>query len=217
MRRLRAGLTVWVTAVFLAAGVPAQPPAESPSPFTVVLAPSATSIHWTLNTTLHTVHGTFQLKNGSFHVDPATGDCSGLIVIDATSGESGDSARDGRMHKVILESARYPEITYRPAHVSGRIDLASGGTVTVEGTFTMHGQSHSLPLTVAIQPNGTGGAKLSTSFTVPFVGWGLKDPSTFIFRTDKQVVLNVEAGFVPVAEQTPARPVLKPSEVHTAR
>jgi polyisoprenoid-binding protein YceI len=180
-------------------------PAQQPVPLQVTLALAQTSIHWTLDTTLHTVHGTFTLKSGSFRVDPATGDASGLIVIDATSGESGDSARDTRMHKAILESERYPEITYRPAHVSGRIDLASGGDVTVDGTFNLHGADHPLQLTVHLQPQSTG-VKLSTHFSIPFVAWGLKDPSTFVFRTEKEVVLDVNAIFTPALDHTPARP-----------
>lgn len=187
---------------------------QTSPPFAVTLQPAATSIHWTLDTTLHTVHGTFKLKSGSFRIDPASGDASGLIVIDATSGESADSARDSRMHKVILESERYPEISYRPQHVSGHIDLATGGDVTVDGTFRLHGADHPLQLTVHLQPQGSG-AKLSTHFSIPFVAWGLKDPSTFVFRTEKQVVLDIDASFTPVMDHISARPILHPGEVHT--
>ena len=189
---------------------------QTSAPFAVTLQPATTSIHWALNTTLHTVHGTFRLKGGSFRVDPASGEASGLIVIDASSGESGDSARDNRMHRVILESERYPEIMYRPAHVSGHIDLVAGGDVTVDGTFSMHGADHPLQLTVHLQPQGNG-AKLETHFTIPFVAWGLKDPSTFVFRTEKQVELDVDATFTPAPEHTAARPILRPGEVHTAQ
>jgi polyisoprenoid-binding protein YceI len=137
-------------------------------------------------------------------------------VIDATSGESGDSARDHRMHKVVLESARYPEIAYRPTHVSGRIDLAVGGEVTVDGIFSLRGADHPLQLTVHLRPEG-GSAKLATHFSIPFVAWGLKDPSTFVFRTDKQVALDVDAAFTPVPERSPAKAILHPGEVHTAQ
>jgi len=177
--------------------------AQSHTPIFVNLDPATTSIHWTLNTTVHTVHGTFKLKSGSFKVEPATGDCNGLIVVDATSGESGDSSRDKRMHSAVIESAKYPEITFRPTHIDGKIDLSAPGTVTVSGVLNLHGQDRPLQITVNLQPQANAVA-LATHFTVPFVAWGLKDPSTFIFRTDKDVTLDVGTTITPMAE--PARP-----------
>jgi polyisoprenoid-binding protein YceI len=191
--------------------------AQTPDQLAFRLDPASTNIHWTLNTTIHTVHGTFKLKaeeRSTFKIDPATGDASGLIVIDAASGESGDSARDKRMHTAVLESVQYPLITFRPTHVDGKIDLAAGGTVTVSGILNLHGQDHPLNLTVNLHPQGTA-AGLATHFTVPFVAWGLKDPSTFIFRTDKEVTLDVDAIALP---QGPvARAILRPGETHTGR
>jgi len=173
------------------------------TPFAVTLDPATTAIHWTLNTTLHTVHGTFKLKSGAFKIDPATGEASGLIVIDATSGESGDASRDKRMHAAILESPQYPTIAFRPTHVDGAIDLSATGPVTVSGIITLHGQEHPLQIAVNLHPQASAVA-LATHFTVPFVAWGLKDPSTFVFRTDKEVTLDVDATIVPIPE--PARP-----------
>jgi polyisoprenoid-binding protein YceI len=195
--------------------------AQTPSPLAFHLDPASTNIYWTLNTTIHTVHGTFRLKAGErsfFKIDPATGDASGLIVIDATSGESGDSNRDKRMHAAVLESAQYPTITFRPTHVDGnadgKIDLAAAGSVTVSGFLNLHGQDHPLKLTVNLRPLGTA-AGLATHFTVPYVAWGLKDPSSFIFRTDKEVTLDVDATAVP--DGPVARAILRPGEIHTGR
>jgi polyisoprenoid-binding protein YceI len=194
--------------------------AQKAAPLDINLDPAATSIHWTLNTTLHAVHGTFKLKNGSFRIDPATGDASGQIVIDATTGESADSARDSRMQNSVLESPKYPTITFRPAHVVGKIDLSAAGSVTVDGFLNLHGQDHPMQITVNLHPQGSTVA-LATHFVIPFVAWGLKDPSTFIFRTDKQVILDVDATAIPAApshsSNSVAHPILQPSEVHTAR
>ena len=189
--RLRRLVAVPAVAVLLALAPAAGAQAKAAT-LDFNLDPATTAVHWTLNTTVHTVHGTFKLKNGAVSIDPSTGNASGLIVIDATSGESGDSARDNRMQAAVLESAKYPVITFRPTHVDGKIDLASGGIVTVSGTLNLHGQDHPLKLTVNLHPQGTG-AGLATHFTIPFVAWGLKDPSTFIFRTDKEVALDIDA------------------------
>ena len=184
----------------LTAAARAQAPA---TPIAITLDPSTTSIRWTLNTTLHTVDGTFKLKNGVFKIDPATGSVNGEIVVDAASGESGDSGRDKRMQSAVLESAQYPTITFRPTHIDGKIDLAAAGSVVVDGILNLHGQDHPMKITVNLHPQGDGVA-LATHFTVPFVAWGLKDPSTFVFRTDKQVTLDVEATAVPFRD--PSRP-----------
>jgi polyisoprenoid-binding protein YceI len=165
--------------------------AQKPAVIEVELNPATTSIQWTLNTTLHNVHGTFKLKSGSFRVDAATGDASGLIVIDATSAESGDSSRDKVMHRDVLKSARYPEITFRPTHVAGPIDLGANPTVAVSGILNLLGQDHSAQINVAVQQQGPA-VHLVTHFKVPFVAWGLKDPSAFVFRVDKEVALDVD-------------------------
>lgn len=164
------------------------------------LEPANTSIHWTLNTSIHgDIHGTFKLKHGAFRIDPASGAASGEIVIDATSGESGDSSRDSHMHSVVLESAKYPTITFRPTHVTGKVDLSAPGTITVDGFLNLHGQDHPMQITVNLHPRDTAVASQS-HFIIPFVAWGLKDPSFMMFRTEKIVTLDVDAIAVPTPE-----------------
>jgi polyisoprenoid-binding protein YceI len=201
--------------ILLAVGNPAF--AQKAAPIDINLDPAATAIHWTLGTTVHTVHGTFKLKNGSFRIDPATGNASGEIVIDATSGESADTARDHRMQSVVLESSKYPTITFRPTHVVGKVDLSAAGPVTVEGILNLHGQDHPMQMTVNLHPQAATVA-LAAHFAVPYVAWGLKDPSIAFFRTDKQVMLDVDATAIPAESvHAVARPILRPTEVHSAQ
>jgi polyisoprenoid-binding protein YceI len=84
---------------------------------TVTFQPTSTSILWTLSDPLHTVHGTFKLKQGVVNFNLDDGSADGLIEIDATSGESGNSPRDRRIHKDGLESDRYPVVSFRPSMV----------------------------------------------------------------------------------------------------
>ena len=81
---------------------------------------SQTTVNFTLGDVLHTVHGSFKLKSGQVHFTPATNIIGGQIVVDAASGNSGSGARDRKMHKEILESAQYSEITFRPDRVEGK-------------------------------------------------------------------------------------------------
>ena len=191
----RVALPCLITLLAFSARAVAQ---EKSTPLDFNFDPATTAIHWTLNTTVHTVHGTFRMKNGAVHIDPATGDASGLIVIDATSGESGDASRDNRMHSAILESAKFPVITFRPTHVDGKVALNATSPITVSGVMNLHGQDHPMQMTVTLHPKDSGLAS-QTHFTIPFVAWGLKDPSTFIFRTDKEVTLDIDATAVPAA------------------
>src|ERR1700685_97537 len=87
------------------------------------LDPAHTQINFTLDATFHTVHGTFQLKRGSVRFNSDTGAASGIVVIDARSGKTGNDSRDARMNEEILQSDKYPEIIFVPDSVSGRIDL----------------------------------------------------------------------------------------------
>jgi hypothetical protein len=62
---------------------------REPHRMTVTLQPADTSIGWTLSDPLHTVHGTFKLKQGVINYNLDDDSADGLIEVDATSGESG--------------------------------------------------------------------------------------------------------------------------------
>ena len=166
--------------------------AQAPHDLDITLDPAATTVHWTLGDVLHTVHGTFRLKKGIVHYDLLTGNATGLIEIDATSGESGSSALDQRMHKDVLNSSQYQTITFRPTHVEGKCDRTIQETFTVDGVFNLHGQDHPKKMKVTVRPQLTGIA-LDTHFEVPYVQWGLKDPSTFVLHVNKEVLIDVES------------------------
>ena len=119
------------------------------------------------------------------------GSADGLIEVDATGGESGDPARDERMHKDILESDRYPIISFRPTRLVGKVILSSDEVVTVEGVFRIHGADHPLQLRINMHPEGNT-VTLKTHFTVPYVDWGMKDPSVFVLRVSKTVDIDAE-------------------------
>ncbi len=79
-------------------------------------------MNWTLKDALHTVHGTFKLQRGDVVFDNETGKAGGGMVVDATSGDSGSSARDGRMHRNVLESAKYPDVSFVPDRLEGKLE-----------------------------------------------------------------------------------------------
>lgn len=178
----------WCALPLALAGCALLPAAEVTLEFT----PAQTAVAYTLGDVLHTVRGTFQLKRGQIHFDPATGAASGELVVDAASGASGSNARDSRMHKNILESAKYPEITFRPERVEGSVAMRGLSQVQVHGRFAIHGEEHAITIPVAVElaPDQ---ATVNLKFPVPYVKWGMKNPSTFLLRVKDTVEIEIKA------------------------
>lgn len=170
-----------------------QHAAQQPQAAETVLAldPDQSKVHWTLGTTLHTVHGTFAFKNGTVHLDTASGKASGEIVVYATSGNSGNDGRDKKMHREVLESGKYAEIVFRPDRVDGKVMSQGTFTVPMHGVFVLHGREHEL--TVPVQAEFSGSQwKGSAKFSIPFIDWGLKNPSTFFLKVNHAVDVELE-------------------------
>lgn len=155
-----------------------------------VLDPQKTTIALTLDASLHAVHGTFRATRGNILVDPASGAASRWIVVDATSGDTGNSTRDHKMHKEVLESDRFPEISFSIARITGTV--ANGSTVRAEGSFHIHGDDHPITLSAPIEIHGDVLAS-KLEFQIPYVAWGMKNPSTFVLRVSKEVDMEVVA------------------------
>ena len=153
----------------------------------------ATRVKWTLGDVLHTVRGAFKIKSADLWIDPTTGKAGGQIVVDAQSGESGSGARDSRMHKNILESAKYPEITFVPDSVDGALRFEGDSTVKLHGAFTIHGGTHEVLMGVKSHVDH-GKLTATIAFAVPYVAWGMKDPSTLFLRVDNKVEIEIQAA-----------------------
>jgi polyisoprenoid-binding protein YceI len=165
---------------------------STPSKLTLHFDPAGTRIYWTLKDVLHVVHGTFQLKGGMMTLDESTGEADGEIIVETATGESGNGSRDRRMKEDVLESKKYPEAIFHPLKVTGAVRAGQTQTITVEGTFTIHGADHPLFLQVKTTRNGNA-LTAKTSFVVPYVDWGMKDPSTMMLRVAKDVKIDIDA------------------------
>src|SRR4029079_19271514 len=99
---------------------------------------------------------------------------------------------DRDMHGKILESGKHPEIVWRIDRVEGfPHGAARSARVTLAGSLAIHGASHPLaaPADVAVGPDRR--VTATTSFKIPYVAWGMKDPSSFVLRVDKEVGVEV--------------------------
>jgi polyisoprenoid-binding protein YceI len=157
------------------------------------LDPARTTAAITLSGNFHTVEGSFTFKSGVIHYRPATGAASGEMVFDAASGKTGNGSRDSKMHKDVIESRRYPEISFRPDRAEGTLAASGDSTLQVHGLFAIHGAEHEI--TIPVQMNVQGNTWTATaSFTVPYARWGMKNPSKLFLRVDNEVKVQFRAA-----------------------
>lgn len=170
---------------------PALQGAEAkPSSIALAVDPAQSTLHWTLDSSLHTVHGTFAIKSGKFELTPEGHSVSGEIRVDAASGQSGNQSRDNRMHKEILDVSRFTEVIFRAQTFDGKLSTTASAELQLQGTLALHGSDH--PITVPVHLELTGDHwKGSGKFQIPYVEWGLKDPSNFLLKAAKVVDIEV--------------------------
>lgn len=181
---------------------PAPPPAAAVAPpqgaadgATAVLHldPEKTAVRFTLGATLHTVEGRFRLAEGEVRFDPSGGPASGRIVVDATSGDTGNEGRDKKMHEKVLESATYPRIVLVPESLEGEVPVSGTGKVILHGKIEIHGGSHPVDIPTEVKVEGDELTATGT-FSIPYVEWGMKDPSVFVLRVEKHIDVTVAAA-----------------------
>ncbi len=131
------------------------------------------------------------------YFDPKSGEAHGKIEVDTASGASGDDRRDGKMKREYLEVIKFPVATFEPRLVTGSTGMAfdekfGTQTISVTGNFTLHGASHTMVMKFLVQHDGTQ-ATATTHFLIPYVAWGIKDPSFALVRVEKEVAMDVAA------------------------
>ena len=182
-------------------------------PTVLRLDPAKTSASITLNATLHTVHGKFILRRGELRFDPVTGTVSGEIVFDAPSGKTANDGRDHKMHKDVLESAKFPDISFRPDRVEGKVSDSGTSTVQVHGQFGIHGTEHEVTVPVEVRFERDHW-KASTHFEVPYVKWGMKNPSNLFLHVGDSVEVEFEGEGALQAPSFPRVPDPQPHVIN---
>lgn len=151
--------------------------------------PAQSSVKFTLGDVLHTVRGAFKVKEGQLQVQ-TDGQTSGQIVVDATSGESGSGMRDRKMHKEVLESARFPQITFRPDRIDGVVASSGKSSLMVHGMFNIHGVDREITVPAQVETSGDHWTA-TVHFSVPYQKWGMKNPSTLFLRVKDTVEIDL--------------------------
>ncbi|MGO9437058.1 MAG: YceI family protein [Terracidiphilus sp.] len=174
--------------VFAFAGLLA--PAALAQHQTFVVNPDASEVKMTLNTTHEVVNGTFHAQSGSIEFDRGTPNMSGSVVVLAGSGKTGNGSRDKKMYKDILEVEQHSTVSFEPKAYTGTLAPSGDSNLQVTGVFTLLGTPHEItvPLQVHLE---AASATAKAHFVVPYVQWGLKNPSFLIWKADNDVAIDL--------------------------
>jgi hypothetical protein len=77
--------------------------------------------------------------------------------------------------------------------MKGSVALQGSSQVQLAGVLRLHGQDHGMTLSADVVSDG-GRLQASTHFSIPYVQWGLKNPSTFLLRADDMVNIDIQAS-----------------------
>jgi polyisoprenoid-binding protein YceI len=164
---------------------------DKSAPLVLTVDPAHSTLHWTLDTTLHLVHGTFAVKRGELIVDPVSGKTSGEIVADATTGKTDNDSRDKKMHQEILETPRFPDIVFRVTQIDGLTTPLGKSQIKLHGTFLIHGSQHDMTIPADAE-FAAGHFSGSAKFVVPYIEWGIKNPSNFLLKASPTVDVSLD-------------------------
>ena len=103
---------------------------------------------------------------------------------------TGNDSRDKRMNKDILKVEQYATVSFEPKTYTGAIAPSGDSTIQVTGIFTLLGTPHEITIPILVHLEGTT-ATAKAHFVVPYIQWGLKDPSFMFWKADKDVAIDL--------------------------
>lgn len=175
----------------------------------LTLNPQESQVTFLLGATGHDVEGTLHMKSGELHLQVDDRTASGKVTLDALKTDTGSKRRDKKMHSEVLESERHPLIVFEAQRWTGEVASQGKSEIEVIGTMTLVGKSHPMTLPIQFEVDGDRLSGQST-FTVPFIEWGLRDPSILFLSVDKEVEVTVEAigqlATTPAVAEEPEEP-----------
>ena len=150
----------------------------------------ASEVRMTLDTTHEVVTGTFHIQAGAIEFDRTSTALSGAVTVLSGSGKTGNDSRDKKMKKNILEVEQYQTVSFAPKSYTGAIAQRGASTIEVTGVFTLLGRPHNLTIPMQIFVDGMK-ATAKAHFAVPYVQWGLKNPSFLFWKAENDVAIDL--------------------------
>jgi polyisoprenoid-binding protein YceI len=116
-----------------------------------------------------------------------------VVVIDLRRATTGVERRDKKMHEKILETARFPNAVFHVERVNVPRTLRQGtNDLQLHGTLDFHGGRHPVSLSAQATLEGNQ-VRASGWLEIPYVDWGIPDPSFFVLRVAKVVTVEITA------------------------
>jgi polyisoprenoid-binding protein YceI len=157
---------------------------------TFTVNPDSSEVKMTLKTNHDIVNGTFHVQAGAIEYDRAGPNISGSVVVGADTGKTGNDSRDKKMDKDVLKVQQYTTVSFTPKSFTGTIAAAGDSTIQVTGTLTLLGAPHDISVPMQIHIEG-GRCTAKGHFEIPYVQWGLKDPSFMVWKAEKVVDIDL--------------------------
>jgi hypothetical protein len=85
---------------------------------------------------------------------------------------------------------QYTTVSFAPKTYQGTIPASGDTTVQVSGVFTLLGTPHDITIPMQIHIDGSK-ATAKANFLVPYVQWGLKNPSFLIWKAENDVAIDL--------------------------
>jgi polyisoprenoid-binding protein YceI len=115
---------------------------------------------------------------------------AGSVVVIAGSGKTGNDSRDKKMNKDILKVEQFATVSFEPKTYTGAIAVSGDSTIQLTGIFTLLGTPHEITIPILVHLEGTT-ATAKAHFVVPYVQWGLKNPSFMIWKAEDNVAVDL--------------------------
>jgi hypothetical protein len=94
------------------------------------------------------------------------------------------------MYMDILKVDQYTTVSFAPKTYTGTIAPSGDSTIQVSGVFTLLGNPHDLTIPMQIHMDGSK-ATARAQFVVPYVQWGLQNPSFMFWKAENDVAIDL--------------------------
>jgi hypothetical protein len=94
------------------------------------------------------------------------------------------------MNRDILKVEQFATISFEPKTYAGAIATSGDSNIQATGIFTLLGTPHEITIPILVHVEGTS-ATAKAHFVVPYVAWGLKNPSFLVWKADNDVAVDL--------------------------